>query len=206
MFDSPSVIHIVDDDADTRDALAWLFDSRGHPTTTWADGASFLRHAEALSAWPQAVAVMDIRMEPLSGLVTFDKLKKLACPWPILFLTGHGDVSMAVAAVKAGAWDFLEKPFQNNDLVDRVEAALAQSARTADRESEALRFRRAFFQLSQREREVVDELLMGQYNKVIADHLGITTRTVEFHRANIFLKMGVASAVELAHKRGLFLP
>lgn len=204
MGDLPSIIHIVDDDADTRDALAWLFDSRGHPTTTWADGVSLLHYAEALEAWPQAVAVMDIRMEPLSGLVTFDKLRKLACPWPILFLTGHGDVSMAVAAVKAGAWDFLEKPFQNNDLVDCVEAAMAQGARTADHDFEALRFKRAFFKLSRREREVFDELLLGHYNKVIADHLGITTRTVEFHRANIFLKMGVFSAIELAHKRGLF--
>ena len=149
---------------------------------------------------------MDIRMEPLSGLATFDKLKELACPWPILFLTGHADVSLAVAAVKAGAWDFLEKPFQNNNLVDRVESALEQATLAAERDAEAIQFRRAILQLSQREREVLEELLLGHYNKVIAEHLGITPRTVEFHRANIFQKMGVSSAVELAHKRGLFRP
>jgi len=205
MNDPVSTIHIIDDDVDTRDALAWLFDSRGHSTTTWADGEAFLEYAKSLQAWPLAVAVMDIRMEPLSGLATFDKLKELSCPWPILFLTGHADVSLAVTAVKAGAWDFLEKPFQNNNLVDRVEAAMTQGALAADRDSEAIRFNRAFLQLSQREQEVMEELLLGHYNKVIADHLGITTRTVEFHRANIFLKMGVSSAVELAHKRGLYL-
>jgi len=201
-----ATIHIIDDDADTRDALAWLFDSRGHTTTAWPDGESFLIHARALPAWPLAVAVMDIRMEPLSGLATFDKLKELACPWPILFLTGHADVSLAVAAVKAGAWDFLEKPFQNNNLVDRVESALEQATLAAERDAEAIQFRRAILQLSQREREVLEELLLGHYNKVIAEHLGITPRTVEFHRANIFQKMGVSSAVELAHKRGLFRP
>jgi len=201
-----ATIHIIDDDADTRDALAWLFDSRGHTATAWPDGESFLIHARALPAWPLAVAVMDIRMEPLSGLATFDKLKELACPWPILFLTGHADVSLAVAAVKAGAWDFLEKPFQNNNLVDRVEAALEQATLAAERDAEAIQFRRAMLQLSQREQEVLEELLLGHYNKVIAEHLGITPRTVEFHRANIFQKMGVSSAVELAHKRGLFRP
>ena len=201
-----ATIHIIDDDADTRDALAWLFDSRGHTTTAWPDGESFLNHARALPAWPLAVAVMDIRMEPLSGLATFDKLKELACPWPILFLTGHADVSLAVAAVKAGAWDFLEKPFQNNNLVDRVESALEQATLAAERDAEAIQFRRAMLQLSQREQEVLEELLLGHYNKVIAEHLGITPRTVEFHRANIFQKMGVSSAVELAHKRGLFRP
>ena len=165
-----ATIHIIDDDADTRDALAWLFDSRGHTTTAWPDGESFLIYARALPAWPLAVAVMDIRMEPVSGLAT------------------------------------LEKPFQNNNLVDRVEAALEQATLAAERDAEAIQFRRAILQLSQREREVLEELLLGHYNKVIAEHLGITPRTVEFHRANIFQKMGVSSAVELAHKRGLFRP
>ncbi len=202
-----ATIHIVDDDADTRDALAWLFDSRGHTTTAWPEGESFLDQAVAASvAWPVAVVLMDIRMEPLSGLATFEKLKVLECPWPVLFLTGHADVSLAVSAVKAGAWDFLEKPFQNNALVDRIEAALAHAELAANEGTEALRLRRAFLRLSQREREVLNELLAGHFNKVIAEHLGITPRTVEFHRANIFQKMGVSSAVELAHKWGQHRP
>ena len=196
-------IHVVDDDPDFRDALAWLFDSRGHQVQTWASGEDFLVAArEQAHRWSPAVVLLDIRMEPLSGLATFEALNGLACPWPVLFLTGHGDVGMAVAAVKKGAWDFLEKPFQDNELVDRVEAAL-QAVMSEDTQL-AQRLRQALTSLSAREREVLDELLQGHYNKNIADHLGITPRTVEFHRANIFEKMGVASAVELAHHMGRF--
>lgn len=198
-------IHIVDDDADFRDGLAWLFDSRGHRAATWAGGDVFLQAVRArLPDWGQAVVLLDIRMEPLSGLSTFEELKALGCPWPILFLTGHGDVGMAVAAVKNGAWDFLEKPFQNNVLVDKVEQALAAASAMSDQQQQAQRLRQALASLSLREREVLDELIKGNYNKTIADHLGITPRTVEFHRANIFRKMEVSSAIELAHKLGRY--
>ena len=197
-----ALIHIVDDDADFRDALAWLFDSRGHATQTWGNGDDFLRAASTQSPWPPAVVLLDIRMEPISGLATFEALKALHCPWLVLFLTGHGDVGMAVSAVKSGAWDFLEKPFQNNVLVDRVEQALASLQ--SDDTRRAQRLRDALASLSQREHEVLDELLKGHYNKTIADHLNITPRTVEFHRANIFDKLGVASAIELAHQLGRY--
>ncbi len=196
-------IHIVDDDPDVRDGLAWLFDSRGYRAIAWANGPEFLQTASAQATqWGHAVVLMDIRMEPLSGLATFEKLKALACPWPVLFLTGHGDVSMAVAAVKNGAWDFLEKPFQDNQLVDRVEQALAAAQARAEADGHTRKLKAALAGLSQREHEVLAELLQGHYNKNIADHLGITQRTVEFHRANIFEKLGVASAVELAHQLG----
>jgi len=196
-------VHIVDDDPDIRDGLAWLFDSRGFAPTTWAGGEVFLAAATACQpCWEPAVVLLDVRMEPLSGLMTFERLKALACPWPVLFLTGHGDVGMAVAAVKSGAWDFLEKPFQDNELVDRVEQALAAASAVRHVDTEARRLLQALASLSPREREVLDELIHGHYNKNIADHLGITPRTVEFHRANIFEKMGVSSAIELAHKLG----
>ena len=199
------LVHIVDDDADFRDGLAWLLDSRGLPTRSWSGGDAFLQALrEHTGLWPCCVLLLDIRMEPLSGLATFAQLKALGWPWPVLFLTGHGDVAMAVAAVKDGAWDFLEKPFQNNLLVDRIEAA-RQAALVLQADSqERLGFRRALAALSAREREVLDELLQGHYNKNIADHLGITQRTVEFHRANIFDKLGVESAVELAHRMGRY--
>ena len=196
-------IHLVDDDDDFRDALAWLLDSRGLATQSWPNAEVFLQALQAdVKGWPPAVVLMDIRMEPLSGLAAFEQLKGMGCPWPLLFITGHGDVSMAVSAVKNGAWDFVEKPFQNNVLVDKVEAALA-AAQSADAQ-QAQRLREALAQLSEREREVLDQVLAGHYNKTIADHLGITPRTVEFHRANVFAKMGVASAVELAHLLGRF--
>ena len=198
-----AAIHIVDDDADVRDGLAWLFDSRGYYATTWSGGDEFLQAIAAqVAEWGPAVVLLDIRMAPLSGLATFERLQQLGCPWPVLFLTGHGDVGMAVAAVKNGAWDFLEKPFQDNLLVDRVEQALAAASarRTVDQQTQ--RLRAALASLSQREREVLAELIRGHYNKTIGEHLGITQRTVEFHRANIFTKLGVQSAIELAHQLG----
>lgn len=196
-------LHIIDDDPDIRDGLAWLFNSRGYQPTTWQGGEPFLEAVRALGGdWGASVVLMDLRMAPMSGLATFEQLKALGCPWPVLFLTGHGDVSMAVAAVKNGAWDFLEKPFQDNELVDRVAQALAAASAVQDADVQARRLRQALASLSPREREVLDQLIRGHYNKNIADHLGITARTVEFHRANIFEKMGVGSAIELAHKLG----
>ncbi|QIL44707.1 response regulator transcription factor [Acidovorax sp. HDW3] len=200
-------IHIVDDDADVRDGLAWLFDSRGWPVRTWDSGAALLATVQTLpQPWSPAVLLLDIRMEPLSGLVTFERLKALGCPWAVLFLTGHGDVGTAVEAVKNGAWDFLEKPFQNNLLVDRVEQAMQALQQQSASERQRQRLRQALASLSPREREVLNELIQGHYNKTIAEHLGITARTVEFHRANIFEKMGVESAIELAHQLGRLTP
>jgi two-component system, LuxR family, response regulator DctR len=195
-------VHLVDDDADFRDGLAWLLDSRGLTVRTWRGGDDFLAAAQDAGLWACCVVLLDIRMEPLSGLATFERLKGLGWPWPVLFLTGHGDVGMAVAAVKGGAWDFLEKPFQDNLLVDRVEAAQQAALALQVDGHERIAFQRALAGLSQREREVLHELLQGHYNKNIADHLGITQRTVEFHRANLFEKLGVQSAVELAHRMG----
>lgn len=197
-------IHIVDDDPDIRDGLAWLFDSRGYRAATWDSGPAFLTEAtEHKPDWGHAAVLLDIRMEPMSGLTTFEKLTELGCPWPVLFLTGHGDVGMAVAAVKNGAWDFLEKPFQDNLLVDRVEQALTAAQAHRQSTEQTQRLRNALASLSQREREVLDELVKGHYNKNIADNLGITPRTVEFHRANIFEKLGVSSAIDLAHQLGM---
>ena len=201
-------VHVVDDDADFRDGLSWLLDSRGHAVKTWSGGDVFvdalsaLMHQRLDTPWPSDVVLLDVRMTPLSGLATFEAMQAMACPWPVLFLTGHGDVGMAVEAVKGGAWDFLEKPFQNNVLVDKVEAALAAAIANSEQAQRTQRLRAAFARLSPRERDVLDELIQGHYNKNIADSLGITQRTVEFHRANIFDKMGVSSAVELAHQLG----
>jgi two-component system response regulator DctR len=196
-----STVHLVDDDEDFRDALAWLLDSRGVHTTPWPDGQAFLHGvAPWRDRWPSAVVLLDIRMEPLSGLSVFEQLRAWQCPWPVLFLTGHGNIDMAVQAVKRGAWDFLEKPFQDNALVDKVEAALRATRSAEHQQAQALR--QALHSLSGREREVLAELLKGRYNKNIAERLGITERTVEFHRANILQKMGVGSAVELAHLLG----
>lgn len=163
-------VHIVDDDEDFRDGLAWLLDSRGLPARSWSGGEAFLQALRAGSEpWACCVLLLDIRMEPLSGLATFERLKAMGWPWPVLFLTGHGDVGMAVAAVKQGAWDFLEKPFQNNLLVDRVEAARQAALALQADSRDKLEFQKALAGLSAREREVLGELLAGHYNKNIAE-------------------------------------
>ena len=192
-------VYVVDDDQGMLDSTLWLLESVGLKGVPFTSGRAFL---EACDAAANACVLLDVRMQPWSGLVTFEHFQRLDCPWPVLFLTGHGDVSTAMQAVKNGAWDFLEKPFQDNQLVDRVAQALHAAAAQRQNQRHSQRLRQALASLSPREREVLDELLRGHYNKNIAEHLGITQRTVEFHRANIFEKMGVESAIELAHQLG----
>lgn len=187
--------HIVDDDEAMRDALNWLLRSRQVQTATWSSAETFL------AAWHENFSgclILDIRMPGMSGLELFDQLQARRCPLPVIFLTGHGDVPQAVAALKKGAYDFLEKPFDDNNLVDRVIAALAQDASRRSRQVISAEIAARLSQLSPREREVMNHILAGKYNKVTADELHIAMRTVEVHRARIFEKMGVRSAVDLA--------
>ena len=192
---APVHIHIIDDDPAIRDSLAWLFGSRGHATASYDSAESFLA---AGGSTFEGCLLLDIRMDGMSGLELFDRLQRDGCRLPVVFLTGHGDVPMAVEALKKGARDFLEKPFNDNELVDRIEQVL----RSQDEERARADIHRAVRQrlaaLTSREREVMDGLLASRMNKVIADDLGITMRTVEVHRARVFEKMGVRSAVELA--------
>lgn len=197
------VVHLVDDDAAIRDSLAFLFRSRGLKTRLWEDGAGLL--SQDLSG-ACACIVLDVRMPDMDGMEVFDQLRARGVSAPVIFLTGHADVPIAVAALKKGAYDFLEKPFHDNTLVDLVEAALEESRRvfTQSREREALEDR--LTSLSTREREVLDHLLAGRLNKQIADDLGVSIRTVEVHRSRVFEKMGVRNAVELANLVGTSLP
>jgi two-component system response regulator DctR len=185
----------VDDDDAIRDALAWLLRSRGVTARTWPSGEAFLaEYGEAT----RGCLVLDVRMQGMSGVELFDALLARGCRLPVIFLTGHGDVPLAVAALKKGAFDFVEKPFNDNELVDRIVAAMRHDEGQRERlESEASVAAR-LAELTPREREVMERILAGDYNKNIADVLGIAVRTVEVHRARIFEKMGVRSAVELA--------
>ncbi len=189
-----TTLHIVDDDEAIRDALGWLFQSRNVPVVGWESAQAFL------DGWtPDTVGclLLDIRMDGMSGLELFDRLLALGCRMPVIFLTGHGDVPIAVGALKKGARDFVEKPFNDNELVDRVIDALAfdrdQRAREAGQAGLAARIAT----LTQRERQVMELVVAGRLNKVIADELGISMRTVEVHRAHVFEKMRVKTAVEL---------
>jgi len=189
------MLHIVDDEDVIRDSLAWLAQSRGLPARGYASGQEFL---DALSDFDGTgdCVLLDVRMPGMNGIAVFDALigRGLLPRLPVIFLTGHGDVPMAVDSLKRGAFDFFEKPFNDNVLMDRVEEALGASRKAAA--SAGVQTRLAT--LSAREREVLDLILAGMMNKVVADKLGISMRTVEVHRAHIFDKMQVKTAVELA--------
>ena len=191
------MLHIVDDEIAVRDALSWLAASRTIAARTYDSAASFLAHVEEGQYDADGDCVLlDVRMPGTNGVAVFDQLaaRGLARRFPVIFLTGHGDVPMAVDTLKRGAFDFFEKPFNDNQLMDRVQEGLAES-RQADA-ANAVQARLAT--LSVREREVLDLILAGKMNKVVADLLGISMRTVEVHRAHIFDKMQVKTAVELA--------
>lgn len=203
------VVYLVDDEDVVRDALAWLLRSRRLLSEGFASADAFEAWlAEQTGAarpdWPTAAAclVLDVRMPGTSGLVLFERLAQrgLLPLLPVIFLTGHGDVPSAVAAVKRGAFDFVEKPFSNNALVDRIELALHASAQALAQRREHFTLARALAELTEREREVLHLVVEGRPNKLIADALSISVRTVEVHRARVFDKMGVGSAVELANR------
>lgn len=195
--------HIVDDDAAIRDALHWLLQSRGVAAMCWASAEAFL------ADWKPGLRgclLLDIRMGEMSGLELFDHLRELRCRLPVIFLTGHADVPMAVRALKKGARDFVEKPFNDNDLVDRVIEALAFDAGRREHDAQEASLATRVECLTPRERQIMDLVLKGRMNKVIADELDITMRTVEVHRARMFEKMGVRTAVELLHLLSPRLP
>jgi two-component system response regulator DctR len=192
---SPDTVYVVDDDEAIRDALIWLLQSRGLDAQGFASAEAFL------AAWRSDLSgclLLDIRMGGMSGLDLFDRLKDASSTMPVIFLTGHGDVPMAVSALKKGALDFVEKPFNDNELVDRVIEALAWAARRRQQEAGSAGIASRLAALTAREKQVMELVLAGKMNKVIADDLSITMRTVEVHRAHVFEKMGVKTAVELA--------
>ncbi len=202
------VVYLVDDEDVVRAALAWLLRSRRLLSEGFASAEAFEtwlagRTGPGRAAWPDAPAclLLDVRMPGTSGLVLFERLAERGQldALPIIFLTGHGDVPTAVAAVKRGAFDFVEKPFSNNALVDRIEEALAQSAQALLRRRERERLASALAELTDREKDVMRLVIEGRPNKLIADALEISVRTVEVHRARVFDKMNVKSAVELAN-------
>ncbi len=188
-------VHVVDDDEAIRDALSWLLRSRGVAARTWSSAEAFL------AEWSEATRgclVLDVRMDGMSGVELFERLAAQGSRMPVIFLTGHGDVPLAVSALKKGAFDFVEKPFNDNELVDRILAAVKQDEALRERARSEASVAARLAELTPREREVMERVLAGDYNKTIADALGIAVRTVEVHRARIFEKMGVRSAVELA--------
>ncbi|WP_426103101.1 response regulator transcription factor [Massilia sp. TSP1-1-2] len=196
------MLHIVDDEEVIRDALAWLAQSRNIKARSYAGARNFLDGLDGLDGPHNGFdpdgdcLLLDVRMPDINGVGVFDQLRArgLTARLPVIFLTGHGDVPMAVDTLKRGAFDFFEKPFNDNELMDRVDQAMAASRAAGV----AAQVQARLATLSAREREVLELILAGMMNKVVADKLGISMRTVEVHRAHIFDKMEVKTAVELA--------
>jgi len=188
----PPLVHVVDDDAALRDSLRWLLESAGLRVATYASAESFL---EAYAAAQGGCLLLDIRMPGMSGLELQDELKRRGYTIPIVFITGHGDVPMAVNAVKKGALEFIEKPYNAQALLVMVDHAL-------DIDAEARRVAAHLGRLTKREREVMELVIAGKRNQDIAAELSISIKTVEAHRAGMMWKMGVDSLAELVQLVG----
>lgn len=197
-----ATVFIVDDDAGVREALAWLLRSRHLLSESYAGAEEFEAMLAGGFVPKQACCLLlDVRMPGMSGLALFEKIveRRLAQVMPVIFLTGHADVPTAVDMVKRGAFDFCEKPFSDNALVDRVIQAVQRSAEVLAELREKGQLQTRLGELTERERDVMQLVAKGMPNKLIADELSISVRTVEVHRARVFDKMEVKSAVELAN-------
>jgi two-component system, LuxR family, response regulator FixJ len=194
-------VFVVDDDAAVRDSIAELVESVGLKVEVHGSATAFL---EAFEPEHHGCLVLDVRMSEMSGLVLQERLNALGADIPVIVLTGHGDVPMAVQAMKAGAVDFLQKPYRDQALLDSINTALAMDA--AARRSSAGKdsFDQCLASLTEREREVLDLLLAGKTSKEIARGLSISPRTAEAHRASLLRKFGVSSAKELMCMTGAF--
>ena len=198
-------VYLIDDDDGVRDALAWLLRTRRLLSEPFASADAFWTHAQRWAPeGPELVccALLDLRMPGMSGLELFEQLR--VQPWfdrlPVIFLSGHADVPVAVDAVRRGAFDFCEKPFSNNALINRVEEALQRSADALAQAHRRREVRERVSALTEREQNVMRLMADGLPNKLIADRLQISIRTVEVHRARVLDKLEAKSAVELVHR------
>ena len=187
-------IYVVDDDEAMRDSMTWLLEGEGYRVACFDSAESYLK---ARHDGLRGCLVLDVRMPEMSGLELHEKLDALGSTLPIIFVTGHGDVPMAVSALQRGACDFIEKPFHNEDLLGRIRRALELDAQMAARRERDGAITHRLDQLTQREREVLDLVVAGKLNKQIADELNISMKTVEAHRARVMEKMGVRTLAEL---------
>ena len=214
-----SMVYIVDDDIGVREGMAWLLRTRRLLSESYDSAEAFwemlqttlpnerLAGSPPTTPLPMALprqagcVLLDVRMPGMSGLALFEQLQAsgIAQAWPVIFLTGHADVPTAVDSVKRGAFDFCEKPFSDNALVDRVEQALLLSEERLKARTQQAFLQSRLGELTERERDVMRLVVEGLPNKLIADQLDISVRTVEVHRARVFDKMEVKSAVELAN-------
>jgi len=194
MPSEPAIVHVIDDDEALRDSLIFLLRTAEIEARSYASAAAFL---DALPLKGVTCIITDVRMPGLSGIDLLRRVKELGIEVPVIVITGHGDVPLAVEAMRSGAVDFLEKPFDDEILLRSVRAALRQQAGAAKRQSERAAIEGRLAALSPRERDVLGGLVAGHANKQIAFDLGISPRTVEIYRANLMDKMQAGSLSEL---------
>lgn len=200
---SDAVVHVVDDDAAVRDSIAFSLGTADLATRTFESAIDLL---EALPDIEPGCIITDVRMPEMNGIELVRRLKQLHAPHPVIMITGHADVPLAIEAMKAGVVDFLEKPFEDEALLDAVRRALELRAETEEQDASVAAAQRRLETLSTREREVLDGLVAGRANKVIAYDLGISPRTVEVYRANVMTKMEARSLSELVRMTVLARP
>jgi RNA polymerase sigma factor (sigma-70 family) len=193
MKKNPAVI-VVDDDAGVRNALRSLLKSVGLECMLYGSAQEFLA---AYQASQPGCLVLDVRMPGMSGLELQQQLNLRGAVIPVIFMTGHGDIPMAVEAMQHGAFDFLQKPFRDQDLLDRIQRAIARDGELRQSLGEHARIKAHLESLTAREREVLDLMTQGKQNKQIAQELGISPRTIEIHRARVMEKMDAQSVAEL---------
>ena len=189
-----SVVHVIDDDEALRESLAFLLETAHFEVRTYD---SALRFLEALRHADPGCIITDVRMPGMTGLELLRQLANLESTFAVIVITGHGDIPLAVEAMKLGAVDFLEKPFDDNALIAAVRSALSRRERDLERDSEKLEIHSRIAALSNRERQVLEGLVAGHANKTIAFDLGISPRTVEIYRANLMTKMQASSLSDL---------
>jgi two-component system response regulator FixJ len=190
-------VHVIDDDDALRDSLLFLLDCAGIEARGYESALAFVAHLERGQGVEHGCVVTDIRMPGMSGMELVARLRDLGFADPVIVITGHGDVPLAVQAMKAGVSDFIEKPFDDDQLLSAVRSALARSGGIQAEEAERREVEARLASLSMREREVLDGLVEGKPNKIIAFDLGISARTVEIYRANVMTKMHAKSLSEL---------
>jgi len=188
------IVHVVDDDEAMRDSMAFLLRAENFQVQTYADAADFLT---ALPQIKVGCVVTDVRMPGMSGIELLQRLRELKVSLPVIVVSGHGDVPLAVEAMKTGALDFIEKPFDDDVFLRAVRTALGAQAVDSQRQAQKATINSRLESLSNREREVLEGLVAGHPNKTIAYDLGISPRTVEIYRANVMEKMQAKSLSEL---------
>lgn len=190
-----AVVYVVDDDEAVRDSMRWLLDANGFQVRCFESAEAFLSAGPPQD--PVACLLLDVRMPGLSGLALQEELLRRGTAMPTIFITGHGDVPMAVETMKKGAADFLQKPFSDERLCALVRECLARSASASREAHDAREVEARIERLTTRERQVLERIVAGRLNKQIADDLGISIKTVEAHRANIMEKLAARSMAEL---------